>query len=69
METQTIQLIKASEKAKFLIEFKAKAESDLVLYWHYQTVKDEIVSFMFNNTKLEVKKWIGDFYHAKRKKF
>lgn len=56
METQTIQLIKASEKAKFLIEFKAKAESDLVLYWHYQTVKDEIVSFMFNNTKLEVKK-------------
>lgn len=53
MDTQTIQLVKASEKAKFLIEMKSKAENDLLLYWHYQTVKDEIISFMFNNSNVE----------------
>jgi hypothetical protein len=53
MENQTIQLIKASEKAKFLIEFKEKANKDVLLYWHWQTVKDDIVSFMFNNLNVE----------------
>lgn len=53
MENQTRQLIKPSEKAKFLIEFKAKAENDLVLYWHRETIKEELITDMFNS--LEVK--------------
>jgi hypothetical protein len=43
MDTETKQLITNSEKAKDMIERKYKADYDLVLYWHYQSIREELV--------------------------
>jgi hypothetical protein len=40
----TKQYIKPIEKAKFLIDFKAKKDMDILLYWHYETVKEDILN-------------------------
>jgi len=40
--TQTIQLLTNTEKASQMIQRKYKADYDLVLYWHYQTIKEEL---------------------------
>lgn len=36
------QYIKPIEKARFLIDFKAKKDLDILLYWHYETVKEDL---------------------------
>jgi hypothetical protein len=41
--THTIQTISNIEKAKQMIEINSKAESDLLLYWHYQTIKSDLI--------------------------
>lgn len=43
MDTDTKQLITNSEKAKDMIDRKAKADTDLILYWHYQSIKEELI--------------------------
>jgi hypothetical protein len=51
MENKTTQTISNQEKAKEMIVIKYKAESDLVLYWHYQTIKEEL----FNDYLKDIK--------------
>jgi len=42
-DTQTIQYTNNIEKAKEMIQRKYKADYDIVLYWHYQSIKDELI--------------------------
>jgi len=39
-----IQYLKPLEKARFMIDFKAKKDFDIVLYWHYETIKEELLN-------------------------
>jgi hypothetical protein len=39
----TKQYTKQTEKARFMIDFKAKKDFDLVLYWHYETIKADLI--------------------------
>ena len=50
----TTQLIRPLEKAKYLIELRNKAEFDIVLYWHRETIKADIMEDIFNNIQREV---------------
>jgi hypothetical protein len=40
----TKQYTKSSEKAKFMIDFKEKKEKDLILFYHYETIKEELLN-------------------------
>jgi hypothetical protein len=39
----TKQYTKPAEKAKFMIDFKAKKDQDLVLFYHYESIKSELL--------------------------
>ena len=39
----TIQYINGIEKSKFMIDFNAKKDIDIILYWHYETIKEELI--------------------------
>ena len=41
-DTQTIQHTNNIEKAKEMIQRKYKDDYDIVLYWHYQSIKEEL---------------------------
>jgi hypothetical protein len=47
----TKQYIKPSEKAKFMIDFKTKKDNDLVLFWHYETVKEDLINEYLKEVK------------------
>jgi hypothetical protein len=51
MENKTTQTISNQEKAKELIAIKYKAETNLVLYWHFQTIKEELFNDYLDNIK------------------
>jgi hypothetical protein len=39
----TIQYIRPTEKARFMIDFKAKKDTNILLFWHYETIKEELI--------------------------
>ena len=39
----TKQYTKNTEKARFMIDFKAKKDADILLYWHYETIKEDLL--------------------------
>jgi hypothetical protein len=51
MENKTIQRITSQEKAKEMIEIKTKKDQDLVLFYHYETVKDELLDEYLKNLR------------------
>jgi len=42
--SNTKQYTKMIEKAKFMIDFKAKKDKDLVLFYHYETIKEDLLN-------------------------
>ena len=45
---RTTQLINRTEKIKEIIAIWAKKDVDLVLYWHYLTIKNDLNYDYFN---------------------
>jgi hypothetical protein len=39
----TKQYTKPAEKARFMIEFKTKKDLDIILFWHYETIKADLL--------------------------
>jgi hypothetical protein len=39
----TTQLISKLEKAKEMIQIKEKKDRDILLFWHYETIKDDLI--------------------------
>ena len=44
------QYTKNLEKADFMIKFKAKKDLDLVLFYHYETIKEELIDDYLKET-------------------
>ena len=50
-DTQTIQHTNNAEKAKEMIDRKYKADYDIVLYWHHQIIKEELINNYLKDIK------------------
>lgn len=46
---QNIQKISRIEKAEYLNNLKNKAENDIILYYHYESIKAELREEFINN--------------------
>lgn len=44
MVNGNIQLISGIEKAKEMIQIKEKKDRDLLLFWHYETIKEDLLN-------------------------
>ena len=44
------QYTKNLEKADFMIKFKAKKDTDLILFYHYETIKEELIDGYLTET-------------------
>ena len=44
------QFTKNLEKADFMIKFKAKKDFNLVLFWHYETIREDLIEDYLTET-------------------
>lgn len=47
--TQTTQKLSNLEKAKYLIALKEKAQKDIILYYHYESIRQELLEDVVYN--------------------
>ena len=41
---RTTQILNTSEKVKEFISLKIKKDNDIILYWHYETIKEDLLN-------------------------